>query len=490
MTIISSLKYKQLQHMIIYFLLSISIVVTGCGGEDTKKAELPPSLGASYVIDDTLGLILYNGTDFKLSSSLVIGSETVEIDTDDNTLIKGKAYKITYKEYPYLLYRTELPVVSLDTANITILDEPKIVGDLIILEGGKNKFESLMGIEVRGGYSQIFPKQSFSLELWKDSLGSNSYKKELLNLRKDDDWILDGLWNEPLRLRDFVSHSLWLKIGRYPYADKKPNITLGIEKKFCEVFINGYYSGVYYLGEKVDRKQLKLEKYDNRLTGELYKGISWEKGVTFSGLKLYSNNDDAWNGYEAKYPKEIGEIDWGNLYDLIDFVVNSNEIAFNTSIAQKIDLENMADYYIFLNMIYATDNRGKNIYTARYDQNSTYFFVPWDMDGSFGTNWKGVRTNITDKILSNGLYDRLIHNDEFKSKVKARWNMLKIDELSVVELQNMFLTNYDYLKTNGIYEREALSVRLPQLYNDQEINFIHGWIERRFTYLDAYFKEL
>lgn len=450
----------------------------------------PINLSTSFKIDETLSLILYNGVDFELDSSPITGSETVEIHTDDNSLIKGKSYEVTHKGHSYLLYRTELPIVYLDTADITILDNPKIGGNLTVLETGEENFKTPIGIELRGGFSQSFPKKSFSMELWEDLTGRDSYKEKLLNLRKDDDWILDGLWNEPLRLRDFVSHSLWLKIGRYPYAQEEPDITFGIEKKFSELFLNGHYRGVYYLSEKVDRKQLKLRKYDDGLTGELYKGSYWADGVTFSGLDPYSNNNDKWSGYEAKHPDEIGEIDWSNLHALVDFVVNSHETTFDASISQKVDLENMADYYIFLNMVYATDNRGKNVYTGRYDQNSPYFFVPWDMDGSFGTNWRGNRTNITDKMLSNGLYDRLIQNDEFKNEVKARWNSLKTGALSVTELQSMFTTNYDYLKNNGIYEREALDPELPQFYNEQEINFIYGWIERRFAYLDSYFKEL
>jgi hypothetical protein len=378
----------------------------------------------------------------------------------------------------------------LDTGDERIFDDPKIPGNLVLLARGEENFESLIGIEIRGGTSQSFPKKSFSMELWENVLGSESYKEKLLDLRKDDDWILDGLWNEPLRLRDFVSHSLWLKIGRYPHAEEEPNLTLGIEKKFCELFLNGHYRGVYYLGEKVDRKQLKLEKYDDGLAGELYKGSYQGSGIIFDRLDSYSNNNDKWSGYEAKYPDEIGEIDWSNLHSLVDFVVNSNKTTFDTLIGEKVYLKNMADYYIFLNMLYATDNRGRNVYTARYDQSSTYFFVAWDMDGSFGTNWRGKRTNITNKILSNGLFRRLIENQEFKNEVKARWDTLKIGVLSVTALKNIFSSNYEYLKSNGIYEREALDLELPQLYSEQEIDFIHDWIERRFTYLDSYFEKL
>jgi spore coat protein H len=472
---------------------------------DDNEIGHPSNLGSSYVIDEIIRMILYNGADIELDSNHIPGIENVEIETDDTSLVKGKAYDITYAGNPFLLYRTELPIVYLNTADETILDDPKIPGDLIILGSEEDNFESLIGIERRGGSSQAFPKKSYSMELWKDPAGNDTDKEKLLNLRKDDDWILDSLWNEPLRLRDFVSHSLWLKIGRYPHAEEEPDITLGIEKKYTELFLNGSYRGVYYLGEKIDRKQLGLEKYDDSLTGELYKATNWGLGVTFTGLDDYSNESMSWSGYEAKYPDEIGEIDWSNLHTLVDFVVNSDKTAFDASIEQKVDLENMADYFIFLNMIYATDNTGKNLYIGRYDQDSPYFIVPWDMDGSFGIDWRSVRTNITDKILlldgaphPNELYKRLLLNDQFKTEVKDRWNTLKTDVLSIVELQNMFSTNHDYLKHNGVYDRESLYAELPFsnvstasiIIDEQEIDFIHGWIEQRFAYLDSYFEEL
>jgi hypothetical protein len=448
------------------------------------------------VVDEDLSLILYNGTNTDLNSNHIASLEDMTFDTEDKNLIKGKSYDVNYKGRFFSFFLTELPIIYLNTGDEKILDEPKIGGDLIILETGVDNFESLIGIEVRGGSSQGFPKQSFSMELWEDSAGEDSYKASLLELRSDDDWILDGLWNEPERLRDFTSHSLWLKMGRYPYEDKEPDVTLGINKKYTELFINGHYRGVYYLGEKVDRKQLELKKYDDetyQIKGELYKGYTWAPGVKFDGLEDYSNNSVTWSGYEAKYPDNIGELDWSNLHGLVDFVVNSDQTTFDASISSQVYLENMADYYIFLNMIYATDNTGKNLYTARYNQDYPYFFVPWDMDGSWGNSWTGKRTNITTGILSNGLYNKLLKNSKFKNEVKSRWNTLKLDVLSVTELQGMFSKNHNYLQSNAIYERESLDPSLPfttYIYDDDEIDFIHGWIERRFTYLDSYFNNL
>ncbi len=476
----------------ITLLLFILLILASCKSDDTVLIidKVPKeNLGSSFVVDETNALILYNGASFALGSTISLGSETLTIETEDATLQKGKGYSVTYKGSSFMFFRTELPIVSLNTQGQVILNDTKIQGQLRLLETGIEPFENLIGIKLRGGVSRSFPKKSYSMELWLDAQGT-SLKESLLDLRNDDDWILDGLWNEPLRLRDYVCHDLWLKIGRHPYKTSEPNSIFGIKKKFCEVFLNGKYKGVYYLGEKIDRKQLNLVKFDTQLNGELYKGSYWDDGVTFDGLESFTNSEPEWSGYEAKYPEQIGELDWSNLHSLVDFVVNSNQSLFDASISNLVDMANMADYYIFMNIIYATDNRGKNVYTGRYDQNSPYFFLPWDMDGSFGTDWRGERTDITTKMLSNGLYDKLLQNGAFKAEVKSRWNTLKANELSIANLQSMFNSNYAYLKDNGVYNREALDPELPQFYNEQEIGFINKWVESRFNHLDSYFENL
>lgn len=473
--------------------LTIGLLILACKSDDALLeggSQKPSDLGISYQIDDSLRLVLYNGEPFNFNATLTIGADIATIETDDITFQKGKAYSITYKGSRYTLYRTELPIISVSTEGVDIRNEPKVSGTLTLLEKGMSPFESGIGIELRGGVSRSFPKKSYSMELWRDPQGTDKFNEPLLGMRNDDDWILDGLWNEPLRLRDYVCHDLWLKIGRHPYKTQEPNSLMGINRVFCEFILNGSYRGVYYLGEKIDRKQLNLKEFDANLNGELYKGSDWKPGVTFDGQEDFTNTEDYWSGFEAKYPDEVGILDWSNLHDLIGFVVNSDQNTFDTGIAQRVDLPNMADYFIFMNMTYAEDNRGKNVYIARYDRSSLYFFLPWDMDGTFGSFWTGERIDITDGILSNGLYNKLLLNNDFKTEVKARWNTLKTNELGAAQLQRMFEINYNYLKDNGIYQREALNPELTQLYSEEEIDFLKDWIERRITYLDSYFSNL
>lgn len=440
-------------------------------------------------IDSYHKIIVYNGNETTIDDhQLQIGNTSLDIDSDDQNVSIGKTYPVKYKGNEYLFFYTELPILSITTDEQEIVNEPKIYAQLKLLENSSPIYQSDIGIELRGYSSQSFPKKSYNIELWEDETGDDKEKISLLEMRTDDDWILDGMWNEPNRIRDFTAHDLWLDMARVqqPNEDTK----LGINRKYCELFIDGHYKGVYYLGEKVDRKQLDLEESDNELEGELYKGYTWTGGVIYSNVIAFDNYNSTWHGYEAKYPKKVGEIDWTNLHKLIDYVVHSTQSDFNANIASKIDMQNAADYFIFLNMIYAPDNRGKNVYTGKLSKSSPYFFVAWDMDGTFGNNWKGERESITNKMLSNGLYNKLLLNPDFKQELKLRWNELRGNVLDNENLKNRFKENNDYLIKNGIHTREALIPGLTQNFHKTEIDFIGGWIDRRITFLDNYFSGL
>jgi hypothetical protein len=480
---------KKIKGTIIVLLV---VIFAGCEKDEPLLPENETSTELNqhdFGFDFDNKIIIYNGKSIAINNGkLIIGDDVFNIETTDKELSIGKEYAVTFKGQVFRMFYTELPIVSITTNGAEIVDDPKVKGKIYLLvKGGKN-LSNFIGIELRGGFFQTCPKKSYSIELWKDENGNDKEKKSLLGMRDDDDWILDGLWNEPIRIRDFTSHALWLEMGRVQHQNE--DMTIGIDRKYCELFLNGKYQGVYYLGEKIDRKQLNLEKYNTQMEGELYKGYIWANGTVYSSVDDFDNNSLTWSGYEAKYPKEIGKVDWSNLHGLVDFIVNSIQSNFNNEISSKIDLDNVIDNYIFLNLIYATDNTGKNLFTGRYNSLSLYFFVPWDMDGSFGNDWKGERTNITNKLLSNGLYDKLLDFPDFRGGVKERWDELRNSKLNTAYLKKKFRDNYEYLDRNRIYDREALVPDITQNYSDTEIDFIESWIERRVIFLDLYFNSL
>ncbi len=385
----------------------------------------------------------------------------------------------------YTLYFTQLPIILVEPTT-AIVDEPKVLANFIYSDD-EQVLISNIGIEIRGGSSQSYPKKTYDLEFWEDDFGEETNNEQFGDLRTDDDWILDGLYNEPLRLRSYVANKLWLKIHTPGYIDEEASAKSGANVKYIEMFLNGQYNGVYNLSEQIDKKQLKLKNFNDNIRGELYKGISWGAS-TFTDLPNYDNGSSVWSGYEMKYPKEDEITDWDNIYQFTDFVMNSSDIDFTNSIWTKFDIDNYSNYFIFLNLIRATDNTGKNIYLAKYNTNEPYFHVPWDLDGCFGTIWNGTNEEITNDILSNGLINRVIdiNPNNISSRIANKWFNFRNNILNTDVLSNSILEQYNFLQNNKIYEREAI-VYPNYAFSQEDLSYALTWLENRLAYLDIYF---
>ena len=200
-----------------------------------------------------------------------------------------------------------------------------------------------------------------------------SEDQQLFGLRKDNKWILDAGNADVFRLRNRIATELWNDIAHKPYyAAQEPKALSGVRGQVVEVYLNEEYMGIYSLTECMDRKQLKLKKY-NKETGEirggLWKAVGWGNSMMWS-CEPYDNHSETWGDFEVKYPEldDVPETDYSTLYDAINFVVNSNDADFISHVNEYFDMPVVIDYYIFLYVLNAYDNRGKNMYWAVYDR--------------------------------------------------------------------------------------------------------------------------
>lgn len=407
-----------------------------------------------------------------------------------DTLKNGFAYSVLKSglDLHYTLYFTSLPLIFINSES-EINGESFVFAEFLLAETNKDPEFGQVGIRYRGSYSQIFPKKSFRIEFWADPLGNATLNKSLLGMRSDDDWILHAMYNEPLRLRSKTNNALWQMIHQPYYLDSEPEAKSGIQMEYAEVFMNNEYRGVYCLSERIDRQQLKLKKFNGSIRGELYKGISWGAS-TFGSLPPFNNNNVLWGGFEYIYPDEL--IDWSNLYDFVNFVLYSDSLSFYTQYSNHFRKESAVDYFLFLNLLRATDNTGKNIFIARYNAEEPYFYVPWDLDGTFGIIYDGSQDNTYNDMLSNGFYNRLWSDKTiggFRDLLKNRWNDLKLDIISHDSIMSMFMDNYHFLHQNAVYERE--SIAWPEYSADaSQLAYMSNWISLRASFLNQKFNEV
>lgn len=399
-----------------------------------------------------------------------------------------KQYKetIQLRGEEYLFYRSEMPLITIHTDG-SIVNSPAVHGTISVADANGNEIVMHAGFKIRGTSSQQYDKKSYRVELWADATGTEMADTTFLGMRSDDDWNLEAMWAQPLRLRDKVANELWMEMYQLPYLESEPNALPGIRMEYADVFINDSYVGVYVLTERMDRKQLQLKKYNGEIRGLLYKG-NGEGAPTFENLPAYDNTSDTWDNYEWVYPNEDEATNnWSHLYSFTNFVMNSSDNAFYAQYSSQFDKSNAIDYFLFINALGAMDNMGRNLFMARYKKTGTYFYLPWDLDAIWGLNTDGYQTNYTGGLKTNGFFDRLMSDcttNGFVASAQTRYNALRNSILNHDHIMELVQNQYDELLESGAYDREHEA--WPSFTVDEnEIKYMSEWIVRRFNYLDG-----
>ena len=326
----------------------------------------------------------------------------------------------------------------------------------------------------------------------------------LFGLRSDNNWILDAGQADLFRLRNRIATELWNDMAHKPYYYyQEPNVLTGVRGKVIEVYLNNEYMGIYCLTEAMDRKQLKLKKYD-KLTGTIHGGLwkatDWGNSLMYD-ITAYDNSKETWGAFEVKYPEldDVEETDYSTLYNAISFVANSTDEEFKNHIHNYFDMPVIIDYYIFLHVLNAFDNTGKNIYWAVYDKETDkkLTLAVWDLDGTVGQKWieKWIpNATLPELEVENNLnlYVRLkkLNANNFNQKVLERYSELRKNILSTDNLINRYEYYYQLIKNCGAAEREQqkwsedTDIDGRVLNFESEYNDIVNWITKHMEFLD------
>lgn len=460
----------------------------------------------------------YWGQDYHATLSLTTNSSWQNAWIDGQPLPQAVTFKninpdnvytiraFTDGEYTdYTLAFTYLPILQL-TGNF---NNDYSLGGVSLQMPGESQRTMKANIKWRGGTSNAEDrhKKNYKIQFVDDKGVTKDYS--FFSLRSDDDWILDAGQVDMFRLRNMIASKLWNDFATKPYyASATSGVHTASRGEVVEVFLNDEYQGIYNFCEPIDRKQLKLKKYDentSQIHGGLWKATGWGYSLFWDIPEtMYDNTQPTWDVFELKYPKieDACPSDYSSLYDAICFVSDSNNVHFAEEIDKYIDIPVYIDYYLFVNLLNAYDLCGKNLYWAVYDkqQSKKITLALWDMDSTVGQNF----TN--DSIPDYVAYDYAILNttniglrlletdaDGYKQKVMNRYFELRNTYFSLNYLTNTYRYYYDLMKDSGAAAREEQrwsgdsDIAFLTLNFDKEYTYIIDWIEHRLQYLDQYF---
>lgn len=421
----------------------------------------------------------------------------------------GKSYPIRVesdgKVFSYTLSFTFLPIIHLigDFNTVYSIGSVELQTPL--------QATQVMSAEIkwRGGSSNGPTKHKHNYKI--KFIDEQGEKKDysFFSLRNDNIWILDAGQVDLFRLRNLIAGKIWNSFATKPYYTvAESDVYTASRGEVVEMFLNDEYHGIYNFCEPIDRKQLKLRKYNestSQIHGGLWKASGWGDATFYNNPKPYDNEQPIWGVFELKYPKldDVSPSDYSTLYNAIKFVRTSSPSIFSEQIEEYIDMPVFIDYCLFVYVLNAFDLAGKNLYWAVYDKqhHKKITLALWDMDSTVGQNstddplhpdyvsWDSKLVEPT------YIYSRLmrLNVNNFKQKLVNRYIQLRQSAFSFDYLADIYYHYYDLIKNSGAASREELrwsgdsDIAFLQLNFEEELHYILDWLEHRLDYLDQYF---
>lgn len=295
-------------------------------------------------------------------------------------------------------------------------------------------------IRIRGNSSRRFDKKSYLLKF-----GTQDKKKDIpvMGMNPSDKWVLHGPFLDRTLLRNYLCYNVAGQIMEY-----------APQTRYCEMFINGEYQGLYLAVEAITVEEGRLElsrtgkknpvtswlvrwdrddKSDNKVDNFVY--YTYQGGVSSLDL-LYPGKDTCTPEKKSYVESEISAIE-RSLY----MRGSGNRLK---GYSQYIDIAEFARYFV-INEFF------ENIDAGRF---STYYYkdvrgkvkpVVWDFNNGsdnyiyFSTDENGFN------LVQSPWFGEMLRDELFVDEVIYQYTTLRKDILSDENLNRMIDETIAYL---------------------------------------------
>ncbi len=314
---------------------------------------------------------------------------------------------------------TPLPVLVLQSESGELPKDAAEAGMLTLFEtrdGGLQATRSRMDINLRGNTSRRFPKQSYRLSL--RQAGGENRNLSIAGLRRDDDWILNPMYSDKTKIREWLAYTLWDDLNRSGLNAQSSRIS------YAEVFINGQYWGLYGVQERVDRKQVNGDKR----SGLLYKVLANDR-PTADELLAYEGLDQC-RAFKLEYAGSGVTEPWSPAAALIRYLEDGT-----ITPEAILDTGNVIDYGLWVMLTQSHDGFFKNQFLNCVYEDGAYamYKIPWDTNNTFGDVWSNEleENNHIDfyigSLVMDSAFERLVTDgdDKIFESIRLRWQELR-----------------------------------------------------------------
>lgn len=324
--------------------------------------------------------------------------------------------------------RVNVSVVDNQGAANRLSDEPAVRSDALV--------------HYRGHRSRDFPKRNYALHFVDESGNPQSF--EILGMPSDNGWVLNGPFLDKTLLRNYLAYSV--------FGEMTANAP---EVRFCELFVDGRYSGVFLLMEAVDEGDNRIDLTEaskqGRETSYILKLDRYDmEGATLDNLGSYVGLQDS--RLTVEYPGELELTPERIQYITDDFSAFEKALYsydYDTSdygYWNYIDVDSFVGYFI------------ANEFSMNYDAGlySTYLYKDlrgkitigpiWDFNSAFDNYAEASYEEASGFTMKDRpWFTMLVKDERFTNAVIERYRELRETTLSEEQLTAFINEAIDYL---------------------------------------------
>lgn len=403
-------------------------------------------------------------------------------------------------------FRTHLPIISIDTGGQEIPGETRdgttIPAALEVRDGGEGNnaltdapvFASTALVRYRGNTSLHFDKKSYRLKLLQQDGQANMYS--MLGMPKEDEWILNGPFLDKSLLRNYMMMNLSGQV-----MENAPEV------RFCEVFVDGSYQGLYVMMESVSRSQVGIAKAvegraETSYVVRMDRGghINLDNFTKYARIIQYRINV-VYPTAAKITPEQLDYIQ----RDLSQFEKALYSLDYddpNLGYRAYINVGAFVDYMVLNEFFQNTDAGIFSTYLNKPLGGKLSMGPVWDFNNALDNYMEGTRDGTGFSFVNNAWYFMLLKDPWFTQQVIQRYRQLRGTVLSEDYLmsyvdstvaylgdaveRNFSVWGYTFQPEHGLLEPAQRNIGSY----DQAVAQVKDFLHRRGAWLDEHIELL
>ncbi|MBO4814166.1 MAG: CotH kinase family protein [Muribaculaceae bacterium] len=431
------------------------------------------------------------------------------------------------------LTQTNLPIVWLEVNGQQIDREERKTARMKIIYNGEGQlnyadtvahpgqaidYDGYIALRYRGNSSfTMSDKKPYSIRPLNKPLeeGGKKQKVKILGMAKDNDWALLAPYNDKSMMRDLLAFEL-----SRPWMDFTPH------GKYCEVFLDGTYYGVYIMIETVTKGKNRVDLDDPGAEGDDLTGgymLEVDRNDETVYTSKYHPLDNSGNpityrniyyqykepDYEDMTADQLSYIQ-GRI-DLMEGALSSSNFADpEQGYRQYLDELSFVDYQLAQEFAHNVDayRLSAKIFKRRDSVDPRFKMVLWDFNLGYGNSdyYNGWYTNTwiwqnndllnwnNDSQLVPLWWYKLNQDPYYTDLLKSRWAQYRHTNFSEESLMALVDSMANELTAQGAEARNSQAwprwnqYVWPNQYIaqnfDDEISHLKWWMKERLAWMD------